>query len=178
VWTDFAYGRNTVYAHGHPRQRDPQPLPDPLAENEDVTLNRREGRGLLHCEIDVPGAALSAALHLGSLALTSAAGASRFGALIERLHASGPKRAPRCRGHFNDWRNLAGKRLAVRSICARRSPTDGAGPRAASQRVFRCCAWTHLRARARGRAPPRPHAAGRGRRISDHAPLSAHLRLE
>src|SRR5437899_3267602 len=50
MWADYAYGRNTVYAHGHHGNAILSRYPIRWAENEDVTLNRREGRGLLHCE--------------------------------------------------------------------------------------------------------------------------------
>ena len=113
VWNDYAYGRNAVYDHGNHGNAILSRYPIHWAENQDVSFHARESRGLLHCEIDVPGAALPLHCICVHLALTERGRRHQVGALLERLHREVPARAPLVvAGDFNDWRNLAGKRLA------------------------------------------------------------------
>ena len=55
VWTDFAYGRNAVYDSGHHGNAILSRYPILRWDNEDVSAHAFESRGLLHCEIEVPG---------------------------------------------------------------------------------------------------------------------------
>src|SRR5258708_17107281 len=68
VWNDYAYGRNAVYDHGHHGNAVLSRYPIRSAENEDVSFHKRESRGLLHCENEVPSAA--EALHCICVHLT------------------------------------------------------------------------------------------------------------
>src|SRR5581483_5123415 len=84
------------------------------AENEDVSWHEFERRGLPHCETKVPG--LDRNLHCicVQLALNERGRRHQVGALIKRIERECPADAPVIvAGDFNDWRNLAGKRLAV-----------------------------------------------------------------
>ena len=49
VWTDYAYGRNAVYDHGHHGNAVLSRYPILRAENQDVSSHPLERRGLLHC---------------------------------------------------------------------------------------------------------------------------------
>ena len=55
VWREFAYGRNAVYDHGHHGNAILSRFPIVAYENQDVSPNPFETRGVLHCEIRVPG---------------------------------------------------------------------------------------------------------------------------
>src|SRR5512136_655973 len=55
VWPEFAYGRNAVYDHGHHGNAILSRFPIVRVENEDVSAHPFESRGLLHCEIALPG---------------------------------------------------------------------------------------------------------------------------
>jgi endonuclease/exonuclease/phosphatase family metal-dependent hydrolase len=179
VWNDYAYGRNAVYDHGHHGNAILSRYPIRSAENEDVSYHRRESRGLLHCEIELPGA--SEALHCicVHLALTERGRRHQVGALIERLHREVPASAPLVvAGDFNDWRNLVGRRLAA-SFGLREALADRWGRPARSfpsglpflrlDRIY-----------VRGFEVHRSevHRGPSWSRLSDHAALSAHLRLE
>jgi len=58
VWQDYAYGRNAVYDYGDHGNAILSRFPIRSSENEDVSFHRRESRGLLHCEIELPGSPL------------------------------------------------------------------------------------------------------------------------
>lgn len=179
VWSDYAYGRNTVYAHGHHGNAILSRYPIRWAENEDVTLNRREGRGLLHCEIDIPGA--TAPLHCicVHLALNERGRRHQVGALIERLHREVPERAPLVvAGDFNDWRNLAGKRLAS-ALDLHEALADVWGrPARSFPSAFPMLRLDRIYVRGLDVERTVAHRGRPWRRISDHAPLSAVLTLE
>ena len=55
VWGDFAYGRNAVYDHGHHGNAILSRYPIQHWDNQDVSAHRFEKRGLLHCEVAIPG---------------------------------------------------------------------------------------------------------------------------
>src|SRR5690606_3062528 len=54
MWAEHAYGRNAVYDHGHHGNAILSRYPIISVENQDISTNRFESRGLLHCEIHVP----------------------------------------------------------------------------------------------------------------------------
>jgi len=55
IWPQFAYGRNAVYTSGHHGNAVLSKFPIVSFENRDVTLTGAEGRGMLHCVLQVPG---------------------------------------------------------------------------------------------------------------------------
>ena len=55
VWSDFAYGKNSVYDEGHHGNAILSCFPIEKWENIDISTHRYENRGMLHCEIKVPG---------------------------------------------------------------------------------------------------------------------------
>lgn len=112
VWSEFAYGRNAVYDHGHHGNAILSRYPIIRMENDDVSAHAFESRGLLHCEIDFPDAPLPlhcVCVHLG---LNERGRRHQIGALIARVKREVPARAPLVvAGDFNDWRDLAGARV-------------------------------------------------------------------
>jgi len=183
VWNDYAYGRNTVYSHGHHGNAILSRFPIRWAENEDVThrpreVERREGRGLLHCEIDVPGAPSPLHCICVHLALTERGRRHQVAALIERLHREVPRNAPVVvAGDFNDWRNLAGKRLAA-ALDLQEALADHWGrPARSFPSAFPVLRLDRIYVRGLEVEHTIAHRGRPWRRISDHAPLSAHLRF-
>ncbi|MFN8751208.1 MAG: endonuclease/exonuclease/phosphatase family protein, partial [Betaproteobacteria bacterium] len=55
LWSDYAYGRNAVYDEGHHGNAILSRFPLAKWDNEDVSVSAYERRGLLHCEVEVPG---------------------------------------------------------------------------------------------------------------------------
>jgi endonuclease/exonuclease/phosphatase family metal-dependent hydrolase len=112
VWPEFAYGRNAVYGHGHHGNAILSRYPIVSAENQDVSAHAFESRGLLHCEIDVPGKGHLHCLCV-HLALSERGRRQQVGALIARVIDMVPEGSPIIvAGDFNDWRNQVGRRLA------------------------------------------------------------------
>jgi endonuclease/exonuclease/phosphatase family metal-dependent hydrolase len=104
VWADFAYGRNAVYDHGHHGNAILSRFPIQNWANQDVSAHRFERRGLLHCEVMVPG--WDTALHCVCvhLALTARGRSRQLERLRQRIERLVPREAPLIvAGDFNDW---------------------------------------------------------------------------
>lgn len=113
VWTEFAYGRNAVYDEGHHGNAILSRFPITRWENEDISAHRFESRGLLHCELEVPG--WDEPLHCVCvhLALTQSGRTRQLAALRARIERLVPAHAPLIvAGDFNDWRRRASDALA------------------------------------------------------------------
>lgn len=116
VWIDFAYGKNAVYDGGHHGNAILSRFPIVSWENEDVSTHRFERRGLLHCEIRVPGWARTlhcVCVHLG---LFARGRTRQLRALERRIREMVPQDAPLViAGDFNDWQGRA-SRILVDSL--------------------------------------------------------------
>jgi endonuclease/exonuclease/phosphatase family metal-dependent hydrolase len=113
VWPDFAYGQNAAYDHGHHGNAILSRFPIMRWDNEDVSTHRFESRGLLHCEIAIPG--WDRLLHAVCvhLALHARGRSKQLWALRERIERLVPEDAPLVvAGDFNDWREEAARHLA------------------------------------------------------------------
>lgn len=115
VWDDFAYGRNAVVDDSHHGNAILSKFPISRWDNEDVSAHQLERRGLLHCEIGIPGWTQplhTINVHLG---LFRAWRERQLGALVNRIDRLVPHDAPLIiAGDFNDWHNRAGNLLAER----------------------------------------------------------------
>jgi endonuclease/exonuclease/phosphatase family metal-dependent hydrolase len=105
LWPHFAYGKNAVYTEGHHGNAILSKFPITFWENQDVSLNQLERRGLLHAVIDIPGVhppLHAICVHLGLLENDRLAQVERLG---ERIAGMVPGNAPLIvGGDFNDWR--------------------------------------------------------------------------
>ena len=54
MWSDFAYGRNAVYPEGDHGNALLSKYPIARYDNIDVSIAGQEGRGLLHCRLQLP----------------------------------------------------------------------------------------------------------------------------
>ncbi len=176
VWGDFAYGKNAVYEEGHHGNAILSRFPIVSWENEDVSAHPLERRGLLHCELNIPGwdqRLHCVCVHLG---LFSRWRLQQARALCDRIDRMVPHGAPLViAGDFNDWRerlsHLLRDRLDVHEVFestrgrpARSYPAGlpllsldriyVRGLRVKSARMMQGKAWS---------------------RLSDHAALSAHV---
>ncbi len=179
VWNDYAYGRNAVYDHGHHGNAILSRYPIVRAENQDISTHNLESRGMLHCEIAVPGAGTTLHCVCIHLSLHERGRRHQVGALIERMQREVPQRAPLVvAGDFNDWRNLAGKRLAS-ALDLHEALADRWGrPARSFPSAFPMLRLDRIYVRGLEVEHTETHRGRSWRRISDHAPLSAHLRLE
>ena len=113
VWSDFAYGKNSVYDEGHHGNAILSCFPIEKWENIDISTHRYENRGMLHCEIKVPGwhdPLHCINVHLG---LFARGRKLQLTALRDRIESVVPTHHPLIiAGDFNDWRIKAGDTLA------------------------------------------------------------------
>ena len=108
IWPDFAYGKNAVYPEGHHGNAVLSRFPIFDWQNEDVSAHRFEQRGLLHCEVAVPGwreKLHCLCVHFG---LFARGRRKQLTALRERIKREVPSTAPLIiAGDFNDWHGEA-----------------------------------------------------------------------
>lgn len=112
IWPNFAYGKNAVMSGGHHGNALLSKFPITHWDNEDISANKIEQRGLLHCEIAVPGWPQHlhcVCVHLG---LFSVWRQRQISALIHRIQRLVPEDAPLIiAGDFNDWQQKIGNIL-------------------------------------------------------------------
>jgi endonuclease/exonuclease/phosphatase family metal-dependent hydrolase len=178
VWSDYAYGRNAVYDHGHHGNAILSRYPIARAENQDVSGHNLESRGLLHCEIPLPNGRTLHCLCV-HLALTERHRHYQIGALIERINSRVPAGDPLIiAGDFNDWRNLGGRRLSSElSLTEAFRHHQGRSARSfpSALPVLRL---DRIYTRGFRVSHTEVHHGAPWSRISDHAALSAHLDME
>jgi endonuclease/exonuclease/phosphatase family metal-dependent hydrolase len=113
IWPDFAYGQNAASSGGHHGNAILSKYPIARWQNEDVSANATEQRGLLHCEIAIPNwdqHLHCICVHLG---LFSRWRKQQLAALRARIQRTVPANAPLIiAGDFNDWRQKVGQSLA------------------------------------------------------------------
>jgi len=112
-WQDSVYGKNAVYPAGHHGNAVLSKYPIARWENVDISANPVEQRGMLHCEIAIPGweqPLHGICVHFGLLAHWRH---KQLSLLRERIESLVPQHAPLViAGDFNDWRQKAGRVLA------------------------------------------------------------------
>lgn len=112
VWQDFAYGKNAVYDEGHHGNAILSRFPIVSWENEDISSHRFENRGLLHCELSIPGwqeTLHCICVHLG---LFRRGQRRQLEAMEKRIKQLVPPHAPLViAGDFNDWHGTASRLL-------------------------------------------------------------------
>lgn len=112
VWSDYAYGRNAVYPEGHHGNAVLSKFPITTFRNHDVSVNRHEARGILHCVLEMPGSdkrVHAVCVHLG---LRETHRRHQLRRLCEVIHTTIPTgEAVVVAGDFNDWRLKAGSHM-------------------------------------------------------------------
>jgi endonuclease/exonuclease/phosphatase family metal-dependent hydrolase len=182
VWQDHAYGRNAVYDHGHHGNAILSRYPILSSENQDVSGHALERRGILHCVIGLPqadGKELRLHCMCVHLALTEGVRRRQIGSIVERMQKLVPEDEPLIvAGDFNDWRNLAGKRLVADTGLAE-AFRDVKGKAARSfPSVLPFLRLDRIYTRGFTVIDARVHHGGTWARISDHAALSADVELQ
>lgn len=111
LWPDFAYGRNAVYPHGDHGNALLSRYPILQYDNKDVSIQDTEKRGLLHCQLDVPGqrGVHAVCVHLG---LRQGHRLEQMKLLCELLDSIPGNEPVIVAGDFNDWRRQADAVLA------------------------------------------------------------------
>jgi endonuclease/exonuclease/phosphatase family metal-dependent hydrolase len=109
VYTEFAYGKNCVYDTGHHGNAILSRHKILSWENQDISAHAYESRGMLHCEIEVPGMGVPVHCINVHLGLTERGRRQQLQMIAARVHAMVPDDAPLIlAGDFNDWLVRAG----------------------------------------------------------------------
>ncbi len=172
-----AYGQNASYDGGHHGNAILSRFPILNWENQDVSVNTLEKRGLLHCEIEIPCWPQTVHCICVHLNLLGHDRTKQLRVLRQRIESMVPDGAPLIiAGDFNDWRQQAAKVLThdlqlreafetLHGMPARSFPSRL--PVLTLDRIyFRGFKIEHAQV----------HAGQPWSRISDHAPLSATMR--
>ena len=121
LWPHLSYGKNAVYPRGHHGNAILSRYSIQFWENQDVSKNALERRGLLHATIQIPHHARPLHVICSHLGLFEADRNQQIRSLCERIQAMVPKNDPLLvAGDFNDWRKksplLFKKRLALEKL--------------------------------------------------------------
>ena len=179
VWHDFAYGRNAVVDDAHHGNAILSKFPIVRWDNQDVSAHQMERRGLLHCEIEVPGwdQRLHAInVHLGLLKTWRE---RQLLALVSRIERLVPSGAPLIiAGDFNDWTRKA-SHLLIRCLhVSEVFETYGRGPARSFPALLPVLHLDRIYVRGFRVKLAHVHRGMHWSRISDHAALSALLSRE
>ena len=113
IWPDFAYGRNAVYDKGDHGNALMSKFPIVRFENHDVSITGPERRGLLHCELQIPGRETNLHAVCVHLSLREDHRTLQMEKLCDLIKKQVPVQAPLIvAGDFNDWRHRALIQLA------------------------------------------------------------------
>jgi endonuclease/exonuclease/phosphatase family metal-dependent hydrolase len=177
IWRDMCYGRNAVYEHGHHGNAILSRYPILNWENVDISSHVFESRGMLHCEIEIPG--LDQPLHALCLhlALHESGRRKQIHQLSERIRRMVPDGAPLIiAGDFNDWRQRTGHYLAEELGLKEVFETAHGRPARSFPAALPLFTLDRIYVRGFGVGSAQVLHGGHWRHLSDHAALTAHLR--
>ncbi|MDO4694804.1 MAG: endonuclease/exonuclease/phosphatase family protein [Eikenella sp.] len=107
-----SYGRNAVFKDRHHGNAILSRLPLTTKYNLDVSVNRLEQRGILHCEIQPPGWRYPLVCLCAHLNLREPDRRKQYRALYDYIHRHIPHHIPLVlAGDFNDWRHQSCRNL-------------------------------------------------------------------
>lgn len=113
VWSDFSYGRNSVYPAGHHGNALLSKFPIIKTTNTDISAHTSEERGMLHTEINIPKwdtPLHTICVHLGLFAHWRR---QQLLTVTNYIQKHIPPDAPLIvAGDFNDWGQHSGKAFA------------------------------------------------------------------
>jgi endonuclease/exonuclease/phosphatase family metal-dependent hydrolase len=176
-WANFAYGKNSVYEEGHHGNAILSRYPIVKWDNEDISTNLIEQRGLLHAEIAVPG--WKQHLHCVCVHLGLFAGARRrqVEAVCDRIESLVPRDAPLVlAGDFNDWRDKLTERLKELDVHEVFETAHGRIARSFPARLP-ILRLDRIYTRGFEVTSAKVHRANGWAKLSDHAALAANLAL-
>jgi len=113
IWSDYAYGKNSVYPAGHHGNALLSKFPIIRTHNLDISAHTTEERGMLHSEIQIPhwhSPLHTICLHLGLFARWRR---QQLKVVSDYIKTHIPAHAPLIiAGDFNDWGQRSGKIFA------------------------------------------------------------------
>jgi len=112
VWPHHAYGKNAIYKSGHHGNAILSKHPFVEWENIDVSIMRSASRSLLHGSIQMPGIDQKIHIICVHLGLFEREREGQFATLSKRISTHVPPDEPLIiAGDFNDWRGRAERHL-------------------------------------------------------------------
>ena len=178
VWLHHVYGKNAVYDAGHHGNAVLSRFPILTATNNDVSAHRFEQRGVLHCQIQLSDHAEPVHCLCVHLGLFAKGRGIQYDVLANYIRRFVPETAPLIiAGDFNDWRNHAQYLFARQlGLCEVFEMHTGQVARSFPAR-FPLFKLDRIYVRGWSVTHSEVHASPPWNRISDHAALSATLRL-
>ncbi|HEY0711262.1 MAG TPA: endonuclease/exonuclease/phosphatase family protein [Polyangia bacterium] len=176
IWTDFAYGRNAVYPHGHHGNALLSKFPIVRQQNLDVSVGDAENRGLLHCVIQLPGKRELHAIcvHLG---LGESERSRQIGLLCDFVTGL-PADAPVVvAGDFNDWRQRASAVLSSKAALVEVFEQTAGGAARTFPAVWPLLRLDRIYVRNLQAKTPEVLSKRPWSRLSDHVALAAEVTL-
>ena len=179
VWPEYAYGKNAVYEEGHHGNAILSRFHILNWENSDISGHRFESRGMLHCELEIPGWEKHLHCICTHMGLSARVRRKQVAALESRIEAAVPPDAPLIvAGDFNDW-SCRAERILINGARLQEvfDITHGKVARSFPS-VFPIFRLDRIYVRGFGVKEAFVHHGLPWSRISDHAPLSATLVLK
>lgn len=174
-WPASAYAKNAIYVDGHHGNAILSRYPMIRCDHEDISTNRIEKRGLLHAEIEVPGWDQNlhcVCVHLG---LFGRSRRKQVDLVCARIEALVPPGAPLVlAGDFNDWGHRVGDPLRVLGVHEVFEMIKGRPARSFPARLP-ILRLDRIYVRGFTVQAADVHRGADWARLSDHAPLTAHL---
>lgn len=178
VYTDFAYGKNCVYDTGHHGNAILSRYKILNWENEDISAHTFESRGMLHCEIDVPGVATPVHCINVHLALNEGGRRRQLAQIAARVHRMVPDDAPLIlAGDFNDWKLRVGRFFHDELGLSEVFEAHHGRPAKSYPSFLPLFSLDRIYVRGFDIESAHVHSGNAWRRISDHAALTAKLTL-
>ena len=178
VYTDFAYGKNCVYDTGHHGNAILSRYKILNWENEDISAHAFESRGMLHCEIDVPGVATSVHCINVHLALNEGGRRRQLALIAARIHRMVPDGAPLIlAGDFNDWKMSVGRYFHDALGLSEVFEAHHGRPARSYPSILPMFSLDRIYVRGFDIESAHVHTGNAWHRISDHAALTAKLQL-
>lgn len=176
LWGNYAYGRNAVYPQGHHGNAVLSRLPIATHENVDISVAGTEKRGILHCQIPLPGGETLHVMcvHLG---LREAHRQAQLRQISQRVNAL-PTGAPVVvAGDFNDWRQRANGLLLREAGLEEVFSRNNGRPARTFPARFPLLRLDRIYVRNVGISHPQTLPLRPWSHLSDHAPLAVEIHL-
>lgn len=179
VWPHYAYGRNALYPRGHHGNAILSKFPIVGHRHENLSTNRFEQRGLLHCEVAAPAFREPVHLMCVHLGLTQRGRRAQVDRVARHVAECVPAAAPLVlAGDFNDWLRRASKPLFERSGLVEAHESLHGRPALTFPVALPLLAVDRIYARGLRPTAARALHGGRWRRLSDHAAVVASFEPE
>jgi endonuclease/exonuclease/phosphatase family metal-dependent hydrolase len=174
VWPHFAYGRNALYPTKHHGNAILSKFPITTWRHENLSTNRFEDRGLLHCTITVPKTTRPVHLICVHLGLTQGGRTAQIRQVAQHVAQHVPAASPLVlAGDFNDWRRKASSMLFVEAGMVEAHEALHGAPAKTFPVALPLVAVDRIYLRQLKPMSARALTGERWKKLSDHAGLTA-----